>query len=93
MRSGWQRLVLDLVRAVPRGRWLLAGAISLAAAASAASIALLGVSAWLISKAAEHPGFLELSVAAVGVRFFGISRGVLRYTERLVGHDLALRMQ
>lgn len=93
MRSGWQRLVLDLVRAVPRGRWLLAAAITLAAAASAASIALLGVSAWLISKAAEHPGFLELSVAAVGVRFFGISRGVFRYAERLVGHDLALRMQ
>lgn len=93
MRSGWQRLVLDLLRAVPRGRWLLAGAITLAAFASGASVALLGVSAWLISKAAEHPPFLELSVAAVGVRFFGVSRGVFRYTERLVGHELALRMQ
>jgi ATP-binding cassette, subfamily C, bacterial CydC len=93
MRSTWQRLVWDLLRSVPRGRLLLAASVTLAAAASAASVALLGVSAWLISKAAEHPGFLELSVAAVGVRFFGISRGVLRYTERLVGHDLALRMQ
>jgi ATP-binding cassette, subfamily C, bacterial CydC len=93
MRSGWQRLVADLLRAVPRGRWLLAASIALAAAASAASVALLGVSAWLISKAAEHPNFLDLSVAAVGVRFFGISRGVFRYTERLVGHELALRMQ
>lgn len=45
MRSGWQRLVADLLRAVPRGRWLLAAAIALAAAASAASVALLGVSA------------------------------------------------
>ncbi|HSN12094.1 MAG TPA: thiol reductant ABC exporter subunit CydC, partial [Propionibacteriaceae bacterium] len=93
MSAGWQRLVGELVRSVPRGRLLLVVSIVLAAAASGASVALLGVSAWLISKAAEHPNFLDLSVAAVGVRFFGISRGVLRYTERLVGHDLALRMQ
>ncbi|MHB1009519.1 MAG: thiol reductant ABC exporter subunit CydC [Propionibacteriaceae bacterium] len=93
MRSGWQRLVADLLRSVPRGRLLLVVSVVLAAAASGASVALLGVSAWLISKAAEHPSFLDLSVAAVGVRFFGISRGVFRYTERLVGHDLALRMQ
>ncbi len=93
MRSRWLRLVADLLHSVPRGRLLLAASIMLAAAASGASVALIGVAAWLISKAAEHPSFLDLSVAAVGVRFFGISRGVLRYTERLVGHDLALRMQ
>ena len=93
MKSGWQRLVAELLRAVPRGRRLLAASIALAALASGASIALIGVSAWLISKAAEHPNFLDLSVAAVGVRFFGISSGVFRYTERLVGHELALRMQ
>jgi ATP-binding cassette subfamily C protein CydC len=78
---------------VPRGRLRLALSVVLAAAAGGAAVALIGVSAWLISKAAEHPPFLDLSVAAVGVRFFGISRGVLRYAERLVGHDLALRMQ
>jgi thiol reductant ABC exporter CydC subunit len=53
----------------------------------------MGVSAWLISRAAEHPNFLELSVAAVGVRTFAIARAVFRYVERLVGHDVALRMQ
>jgi thiol reductant ABC exporter CydC subunit len=89
----WPSLVRDLLGDVPRGRLRLALSIVLAAAASGASVALIGVSAWLISKAAEHPPFLDLSVAAVGVRFFGISRGVLRYVERLVGHDLALRMQ
>jgi ATP-binding cassette subfamily C protein CydCD len=36
---------------------------------------------------------MYLTAAAVGVRFFGIGRGVFRYFERLVGHDLALRMQ
>ena len=51
------------------------------------------MSAWLLSRAAEMPPVLYLEAAAVGVRFFGISRGVFRYAERLVGHDLALRMQ
>ena len=89
----WWRLVRELLGEVPGGRWRLDLAVLLAAGASAASVALLGVAAWLISKAAQHPPFLELSVAAVGVRFFGISRAVLRYLERLVGHDLALRMR
>ena len=33
-----------------------------------------------------------MTVAIVGVRFFGISRAVARYTERLVGHDAAFRV-
>ncbi len=86
-------LVRSLIRDVPQGWRRLALSVLLAAAASASSVALMGVSAWLISKASQHPPFLELSVAAVGVRAFGISRGVFRYVERLVGHDLALRMQ
>ena len=78
---------------VPRGRWRLAAAILLAAGASAAAVALMGVSAFLLSWAALFPPVLFLQAPAVGVRFFGISRGVLRYAERLVGHDIALRMQ
>jgi len=89
----WPRLVVELLDDVPWGRWRLALTVLLAALASGAAVALIGVSAWLISKAAEHPPFLDLAVAAVGVRFFGLSRGVLRYVERLIGHDLALRMQ
>jgi ATP-binding cassette subfamily C protein CydCD len=87
------RLVFSLLDAVPGSRSRLVLAIVLAACASGAAVGLMGVSAWLISKAAEHPPFLDLSVAAVGVRFFGISRGVFRYIERLVGHDVALSMQ
>lgn len=83
----------DLMQAVPRGRWRFAAAILLAAAAAGSSVALMGVSAWLISRAAEHPPVMYLTVAAVGVRAFGVSRGVFRYLERLVGHDVALRMQ
>ncbi|GAB6903853.1 thiol reductant ABC exporter subunit CydC [Kineosporia succinea] len=81
-------LVLDEMRPDP---WrLLLGAVT-GAAAVACSIALLGVSGWLITRAAQQPPILFLMVAIVGVRAFGIGRGVLRYCERLVSHDVALR--
>jgi ATP-binding cassette subfamily C protein CydC len=53
----------------------------------ASSIGLLATSAWIISRAAERPSIAALSVAVVGVRFFGVARGVLRYLERLVSHE------
>ena len=48
------------------------------------------VSGWLIVKASEHPSIMYLSVAIVGVRFFGIGRSALHYAERLVTHDAVL---
>ncbi len=87
------RLLNELLSADPRGKRRFSLAVLLAAMASGASVALMGVAAWLISRAAEMPPVLFLQAAAVGVRFFGISRGVFRYVERLVGHDVALRMQ
>ena len=69
----------------------LAWASVLGAAAIGASIALMGTSAWLISRAAQHPSEASLTLAIVGVQFFGLSRGFFRYGERLVGHDAALR--
>ncbi len=86
-------LANSLLRTVKNGRLRFFLAVLLATLASGASVALMGTSAWLLSRAAEHPPVLLLQVAIVGVRFFGISRGVFRYIERLVGHDLALRMQ
>ena len=86
-------LLRRLFDAVPQARGRLAVAVLLAFAATAASVALMAVSAWLLSRAAEHPPVMYLGAAAVGVRFFGISRGVFRYVERLVGHDVALRLQ
>ncbi|MCL1906570.1 MAG: thiol reductant ABC exporter subunit CydD [Propionibacteriaceae bacterium] len=87
------RLVYRLLNAVPGAKGRLALAILLSALASGATIALMGTSAWMLSRAAQHPLFEALAVAAVGVRFFGISRGVFRYVERLVGHSVALSMQ
>ncbi len=60
-------------------------------AALGCAVALAAVSAWLIARASQMPPVLQLSVATVAVRTFGIGRGVLRYLDRLVSHDVALR--
>lgn len=73
----------------PTGR-VLAGA-ALGIAASASGVALTAVAAHLIAKAATQPPILTLSVLVVGVRTFALSKGVLRYLERLVSHDAAFR--
>lgn len=71
----------------------LAGTIMLGVLAQGAAVGLLATSAWLLSRAAEHPPVLYLLVAVVSVRALGLGRGVFRYLERLVGHDVALRAQ
>ncbi len=58
----------------------------------AAGVGLLGTSAYLIASAAFHPSIAELSVAVVGVRFLGISRGVFRYLDRMVSHHVNFRL-
>ncbi len=74
---------------VSRGRTLTAA--GLGAATIICGVGLLATSGYLISRAAERPAVLSLTVAIVGVRFFGLARPVLRYVERLASHDLALR--
>lgn len=56
------------------------------------SVALIGTSSWLISTAALHPSVADLGVSVVGVRFFGIARGLFRYLERLVSHNVTFRL-
>ena len=70
----------------------LALATLLGACASGAAIGLIATSAWLISRAAQHPQESALALAIVGVQFFALSRGLCRYGERLVGHDAAFRV-
>lgn len=55
-------------------------------------IGLTATSAYLISQAGLHPSEAALSIAIVGVRFFGIARGVFRYLERLVSHSATFRL-
>jgi len=86
-------LLRRLLGTLPRARWWLALAVLLAFCATAASVALMGVSAWLLTFAALLVPVLFLEAPSVLVRFFGISRGAFRYVERLVGHDVALKLQ
>lgn len=76
VRPAWPRLVVATLFAM---------------LASASAVALLAVSAWLIVRASFHPPVLHLMVAVVAVRFFGISRGIFRYVERLVSHEAAFK--
>ncbi|MCO5967602.1 thiol reductant ABC exporter subunit CydC [Actinoallomurus soli] len=73
-----------------RGRLVLA--VLAGATTTAAGIALLAVSGYLIARAAQHPNVTALAVAVVAVRALGIGRGVLRYAERLLAHDAAFRV-
>lgn len=56
------------------------------------SIGLLMTSAYIIAKAALHPSIADLQVGIVGVRFFGITRGIFRYLERLISHEATFRL-
>ncbi|MGC5615823.1 thiol reductant ABC exporter subunit CydC [Georgenia sp. Z1491] len=71
-------------------RWRVAWAVLLGVLAVGAGVGLTAVSAWLIARASQHPPVLTLSVAAVGVRAFGISKALFRYLERLASHRVAL---
>lgn len=72
--------------------WEICLSIILGIATISSGIGLLGTSAFLIASAALHPSIADLQVAIVGVRFFGISRAVFRYLERLVSHSVNLRV-
>ncbi len=58
----------------------------------ASSIGLMTTSAYIISAAALHPSIAVLQVAIVGVRFFGITRGLFRYLERYSAHRVTFRL-
>ena len=73
-------------------RPLVLASVGLMALTVLASVGLMGTSGLLISKAALRPPLLDLMVFITIVRFFGLSRGLLRYLERLVSHDLTFRI-
>lgn len=55
-------------------------------------IGLMMTSSYLIAKAAMQTPIYQLQVAIVGVRFFGISRGVFRYLERYISHNVTFKL-
>jgi ATP-binding cassette, subfamily C, bacterial CydC len=95
----WQKIIGEQMKIFSRllllmkpffGRVMLS--IFLSSAAIASGIGLMGTSAYIIARAALQPSIAVLQIAIVGVRFFGISRGVLRYGERLLSHSVNLKL-
>ena len=80
-----------LVRLAGMPRKRVALSIALGALTILLGVGLIATSGYLISRAAEHPPILSLGVTIVAVRFFGLSRPLARYLDRLVSHDLAFR--
>ena len=73
----------------PYARLTLAGVLGLAAAA--ATIGLLAGSGYVVGRAALRPGLDAIVGILAVVEVLAFLRGPLRYAERLVGHDAALR--
>ena len=86
-----RRGLLALWNLLSRHRALLVGSVFFAMCTVLMNIGLLTTSTWLITKASEHPVMVALSLAIVGVRFFGISRAICRYGERYVSHSMAFQ--
>jgi ATP-binding cassette, subfamily C, bacterial CydC len=63
----------------------------LSALAIGFGVALITTAGYLISRAAEQPPILSLTMTIVAVRFFALARPLARYLERFVSHDDALR--
>ena len=80
---------LLLLSGAPRKRVGLA--VLLGALTILCGVGLMATAGYLISRAAERPAILSLTVAIVVVRVFGLARPVARYLERLSSHDLAFR--
>ena len=83
---------LRLLKLIAPFKWWIAFSALLGFATIGSSIGLMATSAYIISRAALHPSIAALQVAIVGVRFFGLSRGVFRYLERLVSHQVTFRL-
>lgn len=67
-------------------------AILLGVLTTTSAVGLVAAAAYVISYAALRPSIAVLQVAIVGVRFFGISRAVFRYLERLTSHSVNLNL-
>ena len=75
----------------PLAGWMALSAL-LGVLTVGSGIGLMTLSAYLISEAALHPSYLALLFAIIGVRFFGIVRGIWRYAERVVSHEASFRL-
>ncbi len=71
--------------------WMLLGLL-LAFLTIGSGIGLMMTAAYLLAFAALKPPIYELQIAITLVRFFGTFRGVFRYLERLVTHNVTFKL-
>ena len=83
------RELLRIAR-LPRAR--VVASVALGSLSVLLGVGLMSLAGYVISRAAEHPPVLSLTVAIVAVRACGIGKPVARYFERLERHDLAFRV-
>ena len=81
-----------LLRLLAPFRWWIILAVLLSFGTVGASVGLMAMSAYLISKAAIAEMVVDLSLAVTAVRFFAIARATLRYAERYVTHRTTFRI-
>ena len=86
------RITGRLIKLIAPFRWWMLLAVFLSFATVGASVGLMAVSAYLISKAALATEAAQLNLAITGVRVFAISRAALRYAERYVTHTATFRI-
>ncbi len=87
-----KKSLLKITKLVSPFKWWMLLATFVGFLTIGSSIGLIMTSAYIISKAALLPHIGELQVGIVGVRFFGISRGLLRYAERLISHNITFNL-
>ena len=85
-------MILKMFLLLKRYKLQFAGAALLAIGTVLTGTGLMSTSGYLISRAAERPLITDLFMVTAAVRFFGISRAVVRYAERLVSHNLTFKM-
>jgi ATP-binding cassette subfamily C protein CydC len=92
MKSGDWRLLKPWLKQLGSYRVQLILGIALALATALYGVGLLSLSGWFITASALYIGF-DIYTPGGGIRFFAIARTVSRYLERLLNHDLVLKLQ
>ena len=87
-----RKTIVWLMQLLKPYRWRVLLGSLLVALTVLGNVGLLATSGLLLSKAALMPEVLLLMPLITGVRFFGISRALLRYAERLLNHSIAFRI-
>lgn len=85
-------MIIKLLRFLKNNKLHFAGALLLATATIITGIGLMSSSGYLISRAAQRPMLVDLFMVTAAVRFFGISRAIVRYFDRVVSHVLTFNI-